>query len=166
MSLIRSKHAPASPRIAELIGEGKPITAPLKFPAPLTDFKEGGSFSVHIAPPLGNVLVQGSAGFIANALKGYQADVIFLGIAGLATKTQDYQDSYFKETVTTVGATRIIPVHWDNFTLPLSEPLQPQISLMGKFDSEMSFMIKKVEADKKLNLYMMQGMTTKKLFTE
>ena len=36
-----------------------------------------------------------------------------------------YLPAYLAEVADAVGATRIVPVHWDDFTRPLDEPLRP-----------------------------------------
>lgn len=43
------------------------------------------------------------------------ADVIFLGIGGLAKADRKTQKLFFKETIEKVKPDLVIPVHWDNF---------------------------------------------------
>lgn len=102
---------------------GKPtgtIDAPLRVPAHYLDYKLGGTYSLLIQHPQGNILHHGSAGYVPGALDGYRADVAFLGVALI-----DEMESYLRETVDAVGAGRVIPIHWDDFTKPLGEPLVP-----------------------------------------
>lgn len=155
VSLIPSPHAPAPPAIEELTGAGEDITAPLAFPGVLSDFKEGGSYSVFISHPQGNILIHASAGYKQGTLAGYKADVVFLGIAGLGKRSATYREEYFQETVVSTGATHIIPVHWDDFTQPISEPLQPQIRALDYFEGAMSFLIDKTETNPQLELHML-----------
>jgi L-ascorbate metabolism protein UlaG (beta-lactamase superfamily) len=75
--------------------------------------------------PLGTLLIQGSAGWKDGALATERADVAFLGLAGLGTRDASYTDAYLREVVDAVGASLVIPIHWDDFTRPLSEPLVP-----------------------------------------
>jgi L-ascorbate metabolism protein UlaG (beta-lactamase superfamily) len=96
------------------------ITAPLTPPAPYLDYRQGGTWSIVISHPRGTILHHGSAGFVPGALRGVHADVVFLGIALI-----DDLPAYLREVVDTVGARRVIPVHWDDFTRPLDEPLRP-----------------------------------------
>ena len=70
----------------------------------------------------------------------------------------------FQETVTTVGATRIIPIHWDDFMRPFEEPLRPSARIMDDFDGGMSFMIEKVKADTDLKLLMLPSLGKIELF--
>jgi L-ascorbate metabolism protein UlaG (beta-lactamase superfamily) len=119
ITLIESQHVPTG------IG-GQPafpgnISEPLEQPARIRDWKEGGSWSVLISHPQGTALVQGSAGFIEDALAGRKADAVMLGVAGLASLGQEYVEQYWHETVIRTGATRVYPVHYEDFTRPLGE---------------------------------------------
>ena len=160
VTLIRSKHGPLPPFLAKHTGIGEKITDPeFSFPASLSEFKEGESYSVLIEHLLGNVLIQASAGFETGALIKKRADVVFLGIAGLGKQDDKYQKEYFQEIVTAVGATRIIPIHWDDFTRSIDKPLRPMIRLLdrGDFNKGMSFLINEVEADRKLSFHMLRS---------
>jgi L-ascorbate metabolism protein UlaG (beta-lactamase superfamily) len=127
ITFIRSKHAGATGGTP--VGD---IDQPLRPPARYLDYKQGGTYSILIEHPLGTVLHHGSAGYVAGALAGRKADVVFLGIA-IRGNMQDY----LREVVDAVGASRVIPTHWDDFTLPLDQPLEPfpvGIRLNGFFD--------------------------------
>jgi L-ascorbate metabolism protein UlaG (beta-lactamase superfamily) len=119
ITLLDSKHAP--------IGFGDngwlpgPIEEPLVQPARVTAWREGVSYSVLIGHPRGTTLIQGSGGFIKDNLRNYSADVVVLGIAGLAGLGREYVDELWHETVTKVGAHRLFPVHYDDFTRPFGE---------------------------------------------
>ena len=84
------------------------------------DYKQGGTYSILVEHPQGRVLHHGSAGFAPGALKGREAEVVFLGVALI-----DDLPSYLAEVVDAVGAKRVVPVHWDDFTRPLDEPPRP-----------------------------------------
>lgn len=117
VTFIESKHAGAT--------GGKPtgdIIEPLKTPARYLDYKQGGTYSILIEHALGNVLVHGSAGFVPGALKGRRADWVMLGVAFV----NDY-DAYLRELVDVTGATRVIPLHWDDFTRSFDEPPIPNL---------------------------------------
>ncbi|MEK6806249.1 MAG: MBL fold metallo-hydrolase [Pseudomonadota bacterium] len=98
------------------------ITEPLITPARYLDYKQGGTYSILVEHALGKVLFHGSSGYAPDMLKGQKADVTFLGIALLGEL-----EPYLKETVDAVGATRVIPTHWDDFTRSLDEPLVPNL---------------------------------------
>lgn len=115
VTFVESAHAGAT--------GGKPlgeITKPLTPPAHYLDYKLGGTYSILVAHPQGRILHHGSAGFVRGALDGHRADVVFLGVALI-----DELEPYLRETVDTVGASRVVPVHWDDFTKPLHDGLVP-----------------------------------------
>ncbi|MGH8561641.1 MAG: MBL fold metallo-hydrolase, partial [Nevskiales bacterium] len=115
ITFLESRHAGAT--------GGRPvgdITQVLKPPARYTDYRQGGTFSILIEHPLGSVLHHGSAGWLPGMLEGRRADVVFLGIAAAPAL-----DEYFAQVVDPVGASRVIPTHWDDFTRPLDAPLLP-----------------------------------------
>ena len=161
--LIASEHAAAPEFIEKLTGAGQTLNQPMIFPAQLSDFKEGGSYSIFIEHPLGNVLIHGSAGFKKDALKDLKADVVFLGIAGLGKQDALYQQQYFTEIVSTVGATRVVPVHWDDFTRSFHEPLRPMIKAVDDFDRAMEFVIQKSKSAS-LGIHMLRKLDTLELY--
>jgi L-ascorbate metabolism protein UlaG (beta-lactamase superfamily) len=116
ITLMESRHAPIGVG-GEPIFPGS-ISVPLEQPARIRDWKEGGSWSVLISHPHGTTLVQGGAGFIEGALAGKSADVVMLGVAGLSSLGKDYVRQYWDETVVATGATRVFPVHYEDFTQP------------------------------------------------
>ena len=118
VELIRSAHAP-------LVNGGPPIPgtidAPLTPPARIGDWKEGGSYTIVVEHPAGTALIQGSAGYVEGRLAGTPADVVYLGIGGLGSLGKDHAAAYFEEIVGPTGAQCVVPIHWDDFTLPFGE---------------------------------------------
>jgi L-ascorbate metabolism protein UlaG (beta-lactamase superfamily)/cbb3-type cytochrome oxidase subunit 3 len=155
--LIPSVHLAVSSFQKNLTGIGETIDAPMQFPAPLTAFKEGGSFSIWIKHPLGNVLVHGSAGVIPGALKDVNADVVFIGIAGVGKQPSSFQQQYLAETIDAVAAKTIIPIHWDDFNTPADHPLRTFPKIMSNFDNDMTPFITKVEQDKNIVLRLLNS---------
>lgn len=119
IKLIESRHAPIG------FGDGPPLSGtidkPLTQPAPIRHWREGGTWSVLISHPKGTALVQGSGGFVEGALAGETADVVMLGVAGLASLGPRYVGEYWRETVVSTKATRVFPVHYEDFTQPFGE---------------------------------------------
>jgi L-ascorbate metabolism protein UlaG (beta-lactamase superfamily) len=115
VTFIESRHAGATGGAPT--GE---IMRPLVPPAPYLDYRQGGTYSILIAHPRGRVLHHGSAGYVPGALKDFRADVVFLGVALLPELP-----AYLGEVVDAVGAHRVVPIHWDDFTRPLDEPPRP-----------------------------------------
>lgn len=135
---LESRHFPHGMAMGE-------IQEPLVPPARATDYLEGGSYSVLIGHPSGSLLIQGSAGYVAGVLAARRADLVFLGIAGLGTKDEAYRNAYWREVVEAVGATRVVPIHYDDFTLPLDEPLRPMPRLLDDFDASMGFLLREAK---------------------
>jgi L-ascorbate metabolism protein UlaG (beta-lactamase superfamily) len=134
--LVPSLHFPHGQAMGE-------ITAPLVAPARATAYLEGGSFSILIGSEGKVALVQGSAGYAEGALAGRKADVAFLGIGLLGNRDEAYRDAYWRETVTAVGARRVIPIHWHDFTRGLDKPLLPFPFLIDKVDVSMRFVVER-----------------------
>ena len=119
------------------------ITAPIVPPARANAYLMGTNFAVLVEHLGRSILINASAGFATGALTGRHADVVFLGIGGLGKRDMPYMEAYWHEVVEATGARRVIPVHWDNLTLPLDEPLKPIPHLMDDFDATMHFLLAK-----------------------
>jgi len=130
VTLLESRHFPHGMAMGT-------IDAPLVPPARATAYREGGSYSILVDHPLGALLIQGSSGWKDGALAGRHADVAFLGVAGLGTKDASYTETYLREVVDAVGARLVIPIHWDDFTRPLDEPLLPAPRLLDDLEVTM-----------------------------
>jgi L-ascorbate metabolism protein UlaG (beta-lactamase superfamily) len=102
------------------------IDAPLKPPVKVSAYRCGEAWStlVHHRPSDRRLLIQGSAGFVADALAGQAADVAYLSVGQLGLHPRSYLVDYWNQTVRAVGARRVIPIHWDDFFRPLSKPLR------------------------------------------
>ncbi|MBE6130058.1 MAG: MBL fold metallo-hydrolase [Erysipelotrichaceae bacterium] len=102
---------------------GETIDAPLVQPARLRDYKEGGSYDFYVRNAGKTYLIRPSFNYIEGQLDGYEADVLFLGVAGLAKADEETEKKFFMETVEKVKPQVIIPLHWDNFFSPLDKPV-------------------------------------------
>lgn len=119
ITLLESRHAPLS-------GPGDYwfpgiIAEPLVQPARVHKWQGGATYSLLLSHPSGTALVVGSAGYVDGTLDAHAADVAFLSIAGLSALGRDYTERYWRETVGLTGATRVFPVHFDDFTQPYDE---------------------------------------------
>lgn len=100
------------------------ITEPLVPPAKAAAYKCGEAWSILVRHESGrSALVQGSAGYVEDALAGQQADVVYLGVGQLGLHDEEYLTTYWNETVRLVGARRAVLTHWDDFFRPL--PMTP-----------------------------------------
>lgn len=125
---------------------GGDITEPLKPPVRANAYLEGGSFMVLAEHGDRRILINASAGFVPDAIRGYKADVVFLGAGQLGKRPASYMDDYWRETVEQTGARRVIPIHWDDFTRPLDQPLVPLPGLLDDFAASMTFLTERGRA--------------------
>lgn len=118
ITMIESEHCPPD-RFPGTIDE------PLVPPARAKEYKCGEAWSILLRHRDGaSLLVQGSAGFVPDALAGQQADVAYLGVGQLGIQPESYLRDYWKQTVRTIGARRVVLIHWDDFFRPLDQPLR------------------------------------------
>ncbi|HET6736801.1 MBL fold metallo-hydrolase [Mycobacterium sp.] len=119
VTLVEAEHCPPD-RFPGVITE--PVVPPVKVSA----YKCGEAWStvVHHRPSDRRLLIVGSAGFVRGALAGQRADVVYLGIGQLGLQPEQYLIDYWNETVRTVGARRVVLIHWDDFFRPLHKPLR------------------------------------------
>jgi L-ascorbate metabolism protein UlaG (beta-lactamase superfamily) len=95
------------------------IDKPLTGLHPAKDYKLGQTYALVISHPSGTIVHHGSAGFIPGMYEGVAADVVLLGIVGRGdTKT------YLKNIPLQLGAKLVIPLHYDNFFIPLEKKMR------------------------------------------
>ena len=139
VTMILSLHFPHGMSMGE-------IREPLRPPARASDYLDGGAYSVLVEHDGKSMLVQGSAGYVEGKLAGRKADVVFLGVAGLSTKDDAYREAYWREIVEAVQPKRIIPIHWDDFTRPLAEPLVALPRQLDDLHASMTFVLGRASA--------------------
>ena len=125
---------------------GQTIDAPLAQPARLRDYKEGGSFDFLVKTRGVTALIRPSFNYIEGQLDGVRADVLFLGIAGLAKADEQTEARFFAETVEKVGPRLVIPLHWDNFFSPLDRPARGMPRLIERTELAFFRLVKYCEA--------------------
>ena len=137
---------------AAIMGDQE-ITSPLVPPVKMLDYKMGGAYGFLFEHPQGKFLLQSSAGYEEEGFDVLEADIVLLGVAGLASQTEDYQKAYFREVVDKVGATSVIPIHWDAFVGSVRGPLQGPVLLNDYFmDMNGSLGIIKREVEERGNI--------------
>jgi len=110
---------------------GEPlISEPLVPPVSAFDYRVGKAYVLHVSHPKGSWLIVGSAGYVEGALKELSADTVFLGVGGLGSQTADYMENFWRETVTAVSPSRIIPIHFDSLTATAAGPFRGQVKAM------------------------------------
>jgi len=101
---------------------GQTIDEPLRQPARLRDYKEGGSFDFYVEAENKKIMIRPSFNYIEGQMDGYQADVLFLGVAGLQKADAKTEQKFYEETIEKLDPKLVIPLHWDNFFSPLTKP--------------------------------------------
>ena len=119
---------------------GGVISEPLQPPVRAAAYKEGQSYIALITHNGRRLLITGTAGFVPGALQGQRADVVLLGIGAMGPRSLEHKQAYWHEAVTTVGARRVIPIHWDDFWIPSTLPMQPMPRPLDDFDASMAFL--------------------------
>ncbi|MGW0176702.1 MBL fold metallo-hydrolase [Rhodococcus sp. NPDC003322] len=125
------------------------ITAPVRTPVRASAFRCGDAWSIvlrHIVSGR-TALIQGSAGHVPGALAGREAEVAYLGVGQLGLQSVEYIETYWHETVRTVGARRAVLIHWDDFFRPLDEPLRALPYAGDDLDRTMTVLTRLAEAD-------------------
>lgn len=111
---------------------GQTIDKPLRQPARLRDYKEGGSYDFYVEAEGKRFMIRPSFNYIKGQLDGYKADVLFLGVAGLQKADAQTERTFYRETIDKLEPKLVIPIHWDNFFLPLSKPAKGMPRLVEK----------------------------------
>lgn len=114
VTFIASEHCPPD----RFPGE---ISEPLVPPARMRAWKCGEAWSLLVEHGEHTALVQGSAGFVPGSLTGRSAEVVYLGVGQLGVLDEDYIAGFWEHTVRTVGARRVVLLHWDDFFVPLDQ---------------------------------------------
>lgn len=142
VTLFESEHCPPD-RFAGVITE--PVIPPVKVAA----YKCGEAWStlVHHRPSDRSLLIVGSAGAVPGALNGQHAEVVYLGIGQLGLQPEQYVIDYWTQTVRTVGARRVVLIHWDDFFRPLHKPLRTLPYAGDDLDVSMRVLTRLAERD-------------------
>lgn len=111
---------------------GQTIDAPLRQPARLRAYKEGGSYDFYVENGGRRYMIRPSFNYIEGQLDSCRADVLLLGIAGLQKADAATEAAFFRETVERVRPRLVIPIHWDNFFVPLTKPATGMPRLIGR----------------------------------
>lgn len=121
------------------------IDRPLTQPASIFDYREGETYTIIVEHPLGTSMLHSGA-LKPGSLKGRKIDTVFLCTPGIPKMTPAEREQYYQEVVVETGVRKIIPVHWDDFTLPLNQPLVALPRFAEDLDAAMEFLITKQKA--------------------
>lgn len=133
---IESRHFQFADPAMRVRALGDPdIDAPLVPPVSAFDYRLGKTYVLHVTHPKGSFAVVGSAGYVDGGLEGYRADVVFLGVGGLGSQTEDYRREYWRETVGRLQPHTVVPIHYDSLTGPIEGEFRGPVMLMGFLSS-------------------------------
>jgi L-ascorbate metabolism protein UlaG (beta-lactamase superfamily) len=141
VTVFRTPHTPGGP---EFSGE---IEEPLRPPARAWAWREGGCFAWLVEHGGRGILVHASTSFEPGLFAKARAETAFLGTASLGRLGDGQARDWWRETARAVGARTVIPLHWDDFTLPLDEPLRPMPAFMDDFGRAMELLGEFARAD-------------------
>jgi len=142
--VLESKHSPIDSTTNDL---GKEIQAPLSQPANALEYFEGGSYDFIIRYNNKTIYIKPSANYIKRMLDTFEAEVLFLGIAQTCSADQVFRDNFYEHTVGKLRPKLIVPLHWDNFFLRLSEELKPLSGSFYESAEDFDWIIEKTKAD-------------------
>lgn len=119
VEVFASSHSASGDHKQILFGGTRPGTVP-KRPTKIKHLVEGGSLSYLLDFGGVSFLNAGSANFHGRDVSGLEPTVLFIQPGG--GHTPDYVERLLKAT----GYPRyVVPTHWDDFDLPLTEPAEP-----------------------------------------
>jgi L-ascorbate metabolism protein UlaG (beta-lactamase superfamily) len=131
VTLIKGKHWPYPDEELGLKLLNREIINPIVPPASAFEYFEGASFTIIVEHADASIAIHGSAGYIPNILENYVVDILFLGTAGLETMDKSYNDNFQTHVVDALNPKVIVPIHWDDFFVPLKKGLKSR-SLLEK----------------------------------
>lgn len=125
------------------------ITAPVRPTARVSAYRCGEAWSMIIAHRATDrrLLIVGSAGFLPDALRGQRAEVAYLGVGQLGLQPSSYLTEYWAQTVRTVGARRVVLIHWDDFFRPLNKALRALPLAVDDLDASIATLSELAAAD-------------------
>lgn len=131
LTFIASRHGPGIDDMRDV----STIDRPLKPPRRQSAWREGQTWAILVEHKNGvRMLVNASAGYPVDGFKDVRAEVVFIGVGMLGTTTRAEREALWYQSVTCVGARKVIPIHWDDFSRSLDLPLKPMPYLVDRLD--------------------------------
>lgn len=116
------------------------VETTFSLPAWVGKFKDGGSFGFLVEHPKVRILVVPSANERVQLPPGSTADVVFLSIGQLGKQDPEFAEKYWEKTVASTGAKKVVPIHWDDFTVELKAPLPALPRLFDNVEKAREFL--------------------------
>lgn len=155
--VVPSKHSPGD---GKLDGE---ITQPVRQPASMKAYLEGGAYDFLITYKGKKIYIKPSPNFIPGALDSLDVDVLFLGIATITKHDPAWINDFYRENVTALEPSLVIPLHWDDFFKPVSDHLEMLPKFTGKVEDDFDYVIERTRTDG-IDLKILQGTKSIVLF--
>jgi L-ascorbate metabolism protein UlaG (beta-lactamase superfamily) len=138
---VPSKHSPGD---GKLDGE---IKEPLRQPAKYNTYLEGGAYDFLVTYKGKKIYIKPSPNFIPGALDSLNVDVLFTGIATITKKEGTFAEDFYREVVTALEPSILIPLHWDDFFEPLSDHLPALPKAMADVGHDFDFVSERAKRD-------------------
>lgn len=132
VEVFKSPHGDTGRLLGWLLTGDTPSTRTL--PAHFRKLKDTENFSYRIRHGGREILVHPSADVTPGAYAGSTAQIVFLGAGRLGKQSQEEITTYWRQVGGAVGASTVVPVHWDNFMRPITEPLKPMPWPFDRFE--------------------------------
>jgi len=123
------------------------VTAKFRPPENITGYRGGSNYSFLVKHERCNLLIHPSANFRAGMFNDVRADVVFLGVGTLGRRSDEFAEAYWREVVVATRAPVVIPIHWDDFTVPLDEPLRPMPAPADNFERGLTRILRLASRD-------------------
>lgn len=85
-----------------------------------------------------------------------KADIVFLGVGLLSHSSENEIEKYWDETVSATNAKVVVPIHWDDFTKPLQEPLIPTPDIIDELSVTFEILGRMAENNPQISIYFMK----------
>lgn len=150
--VVPSKHSPGN----ALDDDGIQLTEPLRQPANMKAYPEGGSFDFLITHRGRKMYIKPSPNFIPGALDSLDVDALFIGIATVTRQGPEWADQFYKENITALEPSVVVPIHWDNFFYPISDELVMLPKFACEAEKDFDYFIERTRADN-IDFKILQG---------
>jgi len=118
--VLSSQHSPMS-RFND--DTGTEMTEPLRQPARLRDFHEGGPFDYYVMHPEGRLLLRPGCSVPAEEYGALPYDTLFFGVGPFALQRAAWKEEVWTGSLVRPDI-RVIPIHHDDFFRPYAKPMK------------------------------------------
>jgi L-ascorbate metabolism protein UlaG (beta-lactamase superfamily) len=141
--VVPSIHSPGN----ALDDEGIVVSQPFHQPSSFKAYPEGGSFDFLITHRGKKLYIKPSPNFVEGALDTLDVDALFIGIATITKHGPEWTDKFYKENVTALNPSLVVPIHWDNFFYPISDELVMMPKFTCNAEKDFDYFVERTKAD-------------------